>query len=462
MINFCCSALNPTVVCSTVSTDGYEVTNLVSSDAEEAQKGFLAYNAIRPPVSITIHFICSVNVSHVILWPQVGYQKSTGFEIYANSAPKSKPQIYEKAAFGYLDDDETGIIFYRTVYYDQYTRSIKHLKSFAQRAIFGSTCSSLNNTRSLQIKIIKTNSSVPALAKVEVWGKPSKSCDTAVQRNIFKLWTTRIPKKESVSCGNSESQLQTVSGAEFEIPENFLDSVTCTIMTLPFILPCGKFVDQSTLDRHEQHEAMWGRAPSDPFTGRMFSENNRPIPATALKACIDKFLIDHSERPELAYVPRTVGRKQKSNIHEVSCSTVPLTDIKPTTSVGCPTENKKVTCVAVSSDVSHLRHKRQRHGSEDIAKTEVHDVESHEEKINWSLNCALESTLAGLPTYTRFSNHTAVEQCAACSGDNMLFKVPCKHFLCRKCLVSKKESKDFSCTLCKASFQSGDLLRYHV
>lgn len=462
MINFCCSALNPTVLCSTVSTDGYEVTNLVSSDAEEARKGFLAYNAIRPPVTITINFFCSVNISHIILWSQVGCQKSTGFEVYVNSAPKPKPQNYEKAAFGYLKDDEVGIIFYRRVYYDECTKSTKHLHSFARKETLGSTCSFLNNARSLQIKIIKTNSSVPALAKIEVWGKPSKSCGGAVRRNIFKLWTDRIPKKETVSCDNSAVQLQTVSNVDLEIPDNFLDSIMCTIMTLPFILPCGKVVDQSTLDRHEQHEAMWGRAPSDPFTGKMFTENNRPIPATALKACIDKFLIEHSERPELSSVPRTVGRKHKSNIHEVSCSTVPLEDIKPTTSVGCSAHSKEATCLAVSRDMCHVRHKRPRYRGEDVVRTEVLGVESHEEEIDWSLNCALESTLAGLPTYTRFSKRTVIEQCVACNSDNTLFKLPCKHLLCRMCLVSKKESKDFSCTMCKTYFQSGDLLRYHV
>jgi hypothetical protein len=462
MINFCCPVLNPTVVCSTVSSDGYEVTNLVSSDAEEARKGFLAYNAIRPPVTLTINFICSVDVSHIILWPQVGCQKSTGFEIYANSAPKPKPQNYQKAAFGYLEDDDQGIIFYRRVYYDECTKSTEHLKSFARKAVLGNVCS-LTNTTSLQVKIIRTKSSVPALAKVEVWGKPGKSCGDAERRNVLKLWTDRIPKKVTVSSGNSERQLQTVSDTKFEVPENFLDSITCTIMAFPFILPCGKFVDQSTLDRHEQHEAMWGRAPSDPFTGRMFTENNRPIPATALKACIDRFLIEHSERPEVVCIPRTVGRKQKSNIHEMSCSTVPSADVKPCTSVGCPTtESKEVTCVAVSSDASHTRHKRPKYRSDNMARTKVHSTESHEEEINRSLNCALKSTLAGLPTYTRVNNHITMKQCAACSSDNMLFKLPCKHFLCRKCLVLKMESKDLCCSMCKACFQSGDILRYHV
>lgn len=460
MINFCCPALNPTVVCSTVSTDGYEVTNLVSNNADEARKGFLAYSAIKPPVTITINFLCCVNVSHVILWSQVGCQKSTGFEMYANSASKPKSPDYQKAAYGYLEGDEIGIIFYRRASYHECIKYTKQLNSFAWRAIPECTCSFLSNAVSLQIKIIQTKSSVPALAKVEVWGKPSKSCDQAVRHNVFKLWTDRIPKKETVSCDEPDRQLQTLSDSdEFEIPEEFLDSVTCTLMALPFILPCGKVVDQSTLDKHEQHEAKWGRAPSDPFTGRIFTENHRPIPATALKACIDKFLIEHSERQELTSVPRTTGRKRKSNIHEASCSTVSPADIKLSTFVGCPTESKEVTCLAASKNV---RHERRRYRDEDVTGTEILDVGSHEEKIDWSLDCALKTTLAGLPTYTRFNDHVVIQQCAVCSSESVLFKLPCKHFLCRVCLLLKKESNELICNVCKACFQSSDPSRYHI
>jgi hypothetical protein len=451
-------------MCSAVSTDGYEVTNLVSSDVDEARKGFLAYYAIKPPVTITINFICSVNVSHVILWSQVGCQKSTGFEIYAISAPKSKSQDYQKAAFGYLEDDEIGVIFYQRASYHECIKYTKELNSFAWKEIPGSKCSFLSNAVSLQIKIIKTKSSVPALARVEVWGKPSKYCNLSVRHNVFKLWIDRIPKKETLPCDEPERQLQASSDCDvdFEIPEEFLDSITCTVMALPFILPCGKVVDQSTLDRHEQHEVKWGRLPSDPFTGKIFTENHRPVPATALKACIDKFLIENSERQELTFVPRTTGRRRKSDIHEASCSNVSPVDIKLSTPVGCPTESKEVTCLAASKDVCQLRHKRPRCRNKDVTGTKVLDVGSYEEKIDWSLDSALKSTLAGLPTYTRFNDHMVIQQCAACSSDNMLFKLPCKHFLCRACLVLKKESEELLCNVCKACFQSSDPLRYHV
>jgi hypothetical protein len=441
-----------------VSTDGYEVTNLVSSDVEEARKGFLAYHAIKPPVTITINFCCRVNISHVILWAQVGCQKSTGFEIYANYASGTKPEEYQKAAFGYLENTEMGIIFYRRVNYQECLKSAKHLNSFAWKAFPGRTCFFLNNAGGLQIKIIKTKSSVPALARVEVWGKPSKFCDEAVQRKIFELWTHTIPKKETVCC-EPENQLQIDSDGEFEIPEEFLDSITCTIMAVPFILPCGKVVDQSTLDKHGQHEAKWGRLPSDPFTGKIFTENNKPIPATALKACIDKFLIEHSDRQELASVPRTTGRKKKSVVHNIRFSTVPSARIKPSTSVGCPVEDKEVTYVGVSEDVCQSIPKRPRYR---VDAKEMLCVESHEEALDQSLSSAVESTLVGLPTFTRFNSHIAIQQCAVCKSGKVLFKLPCKHFLCRVCLVMKKEFSDLSCSDCKACFRSCDPVRYHV
>jgi U-box domain-containing protein 5 len=447
-----------------VSTDGYEVTNLVSSNVDEARKGFLAYYAIKPPVTITINFFCSVNVSHIILWSQIGCQKSTGFEIYVNSAPKSKSQDYQKAAFGYLEDDEIGVIFYRRASYHECIKYTKQLNSFAWKEIAGSKYSFLSNAVSLQVKIIKTKSSVPALARVEVWGKPSKSCDPAAQHNVFKLWADRIPKKETLSCDEPERQLQAAShcDVDFEIPEEFLDSITCTVMSLPYILPCGKVVDRSTLNRHEEEEAKFGRSSSDPFTGRIFTENHRPVPATALKARIDKFLIDNSERQELTFVPRTTGRRRKSDIHEASCSNVSPVDIKLSTSVGSPSESKEVTCLAASKDVCQLRHKRPSYRDEDVIGTKMLDVGSYEEKIDWSLDSALKSTLAGLPTYTRFNDHVIIQQCAACNSDNMLFKLPCKHFLCRVCLVLKKECEELLCNLCKARFQSSDPLRYHL
>ena len=51
------------------------------------------------------------------------------------------------------------------------------------------------------------------------------------------------------------------------VPERFMDEITCEIMVLPMLLPSGHFVDRSTLDKLHTTDCVYGRPPSDPFTG---------------------------------------------------------------------------------------------------------------------------------------------------------------------------------------------------
>ncbi|XP_069674270.1 RING finger protein 37 [Periplaneta americana] len=467
MMNFCSSVLKPTISCSTVCNDGYEVTNLISGSVVERNKGFLAYNAIKPPITITINFPCSINIAFINLWAQIGYQKSTGFEMYASSA--SQPQDYQKTAHGYLESNDVGIVFFRRIHYNEYTKLTKSIKYFARTAFPANTYALLNNAVSIQIRIIKTNSSVPALAKVEVWGQPSRSCDKVLRNNIVKMWEERTLQEPETNAQAKNKEDTRVIDLKFDIPEEFLDSITYTIMALPFILPCGKIVDQSTLEKHEEQEAKWGRAPSDPFTGKMFTANNRPILATALKARIDKFLIEHSEEQELLTVPRTIGRKEKNDNSEIcnSDSDNNILDVNLNRPIPCNSEDE-TGCQAPSYHVYQTQNKRARL-DKDNASNCKHDLKpsfsTHEEEIDLSLDLALQSTLSRLPTYTRFSNsnsETAIPQCVTCKSNDMLFKLPCEHFLCRKCIVLKKETSDLKCDTCDNSFQSSDPVRYHI
>ena len=43
------------------------------------------------------------------------------------------------------------------------------------------------------------------------------------------------------------------------------------------VLPSGQIVDKSTLDEYNRREEAWGRAPNDPFTGKVFTRDRRPI-----------------------------------------------------------------------------------------------------------------------------------------------------------------------------------------
>ena len=55
------------------------------------------------------------------------------------------------------------------------------------------------------------------------------------------------------------------------IPERFLDEITCEVMILPMLLPSGHVVDRSTLDKLHHTDSVYGRPPSDPFTGMSVS-----------------------------------------------------------------------------------------------------------------------------------------------------------------------------------------------
>ena len=52
-----------------------------------------------------------------------------------------------------------------------------------------------------------------------------------------------------------------------EVPSEFLDKITYDIMHVPMLLPSGHYVDQSTLERLADNDALYGRPPTDPFTG---------------------------------------------------------------------------------------------------------------------------------------------------------------------------------------------------
>lgn len=180
LLNFCHPCLRPEVTCSTVSTEGYEVTNLVS----ESSAGFLAYACIKPPINIDLTFLCNIQISRVIIWPVVGSQKSSGFQLLAKStADSGAPFVTLSTA--YLNNDEPGVIFYRRDLNETLTSAPNN---FLQRYIKISDLRSVNGASNLRLRIVKTDNSVPALGKIEVWGRVSRCCGRDVIAGINALW----------------------------------------------------------------------------------------------------------------------------------------------------------------------------------------------------------------------------------------------------------------------------------
>lgn len=68
-----------------------------------------------------------------------------------------------------------------------------------------------------------------------------------------------------------------------EIPDDFLDPITCTLMRDPVRLPSGSFIDRPTITRHLLSD------PTDPFNRQPLTEAEL-IPAPELKRQIEEFI----------------------------------------------------------------------------------------------------------------------------------------------------------------------------
>lgn len=181
LFNFCDPRLRPEIKCSTISTEGYEVTNLISDPC----KGFLAYSCIKPPIHVDITFLCNIRINHVLIWPSVGSQKSSGFQLFSrNTNDEDTP--YTLLSSGYLGPRDVGLLFYPA---DIDVKEILAPENFLKRYIKRSMQYLTAYTHGLRITICKTENSVPALSRIEVWGTVSPRCGKDVMAGVHTLWS---------------------------------------------------------------------------------------------------------------------------------------------------------------------------------------------------------------------------------------------------------------------------------
>ena len=118
-------------------------------------------------------------------------------------------------------------------------------------------------------RVVCGNSPAPGQSFQSVWsvskqGESGNQCST--QQSCQEL---DFSGYSLAGCERSEKSIGETSGGGVcdGVPERFLDEITCEIMVLPMLLPSGHFVDRSTLDKLHTTDCMYGRPPSDPFTG---------------------------------------------------------------------------------------------------------------------------------------------------------------------------------------------------
>lgn len=261
-------------------------------------------------------------------------------------------------------------------------------------------------------------------------------------------------------------------------------------MTQPITLPSGNVIDQITLEKYGQNEAIWGRPLSDPFTGIVFNEHRKPVMATALKSRIDKFLLNNSNLDEIKSIPRVLGHASNSaiagdrriievpkcilnkNLLKRTVKDAKLETCKQTmdnylqqtkrychklpTTVICSkqsTANAKLKQVTKISNSSKLVcNNSHNHIRDNKSENPIADVDN-------SLDGNVKSLLLSIKRFNspeKMELHN-ISDCKCCNN-SILYKLPCKHVICRKVLLSIENSQ---CKSCGLFYKLSDIERIH-
>lgn len=424
-LNFLCPKLKPKVKCSAVADDYYLPDNLISSDRQKNNCGFMAYPVTKPPIDLEFSLICNIELNCIKIWPQINSLKSTGFEIYISRSDDDN-SIFEKVG-SYSNLTENGIVFVRS---NEDTDNPWSDNGHFARSRFFRTTGALRSVRKVRVSIKQTNRCVPVMKRVEIWGRIAMSESNEIRNEIHSLSQISIdseqPNPKSVSPKEKPNEDMN------NIPEDFLDAITYEIMTLPMILPSGKTIDNSTLVKHSAQEEKWGRQPTDPFTGVPFNDIRKPILNASLKTQIDQYLLRNDHIMAVRLADRTVATSKKRPISRLLGE-----DITNSWCLEPPSDNKRF-----KSDLTYMFDEPKKGNSSNKN----------------SLEKAIDKALNSVRKYTHFlPPNDSQEICKQCDNDLSLYKLKkCNHLICRKCLNDFKIRK---CS-CGSSFDTSDIIKY--
>ncbi|XP_050395365.1 RING finger protein 37 [Patella vulgata] len=533
LINFCHWSTKTNISCDKISSDGYEVENLISSDPSKKRKGYLAERFIKLPINITFHFPCPISIWRIVIDPVVGSQKSSSIGVFApasDTAPAQKEASQEKQNNISKSSELSNTIQPRTFsgrsmetfvsrismtspgkmcFYDSQFRARKPYSAEGFNSLdHYSFVSELRHirqvycTRNITIRIYQTfHGSVGAIKSIEIWGQPLASCPKDFQNNLYKVYMEQtnlirpnhiFPNSDNFSTTDKDDVVITdVSNSsnlyperrkiqDVDIPEDFVDPISCEIMVIPMLLPCGRNIDKSTLDRFVSIEETWGRAPSDPFTNVLFNSDSYPIPNDGLKGRIDQFLFSNKNSVKLQSVPRTVAtiyqkqkpckRKQPLNNHADSGdqhSNNELNGSMPKKISLRVNENILGRSNLTASPTLTTNSKKY----EIISTQETRTIgNSHEQLLQNSLDSALSNVLGSFPSFTKgksTSEYSELElKCSHCklelSEDVVQYKLPCTHIICRGCLTKTNIKRtSILCQTCGTTSEKKLIERQH-
>lgn len=403
MFNFLEPKFLPKITHSSMATEDYEASNLISENYAHKTRGFIAYPSTKPPVQLEFQLVCNVNIAYIFIDSTVGNHKCTGIELVAkiNGGPGVS---IAKAIY-----DTKAIVFCNSRQFSQNNPPPGFDQSSTTLSYFKSgTYKSFLSASKIIIVIFRTHKSVPCLARVEIWGRPAKSCSPKTVETIHRL--NRSCAVVNAACSPKENLPQ-----GFKIPDEFKDDLTDELMTIPYTLPSGKTVDQNTLEKHIESEKSFGRKPGDPFTGIKFTDTLKPILNVGLKSRIDMFLMRNSHYPDTFNLKRTLrsavagGKRIKLNrSHQNS-------------------KDASSSCDSSDRDLDEL----------------ISKAKADSNFVSFSSN-----------------NSDCESECILCKRTEDLYELPCEHYYCRKCLTD--DCKNCVCSKCNQKFENRDVKKIHL
>lgn len=427
-MNFVHSNLEPTVWCSAVGDDGYPAENLISSDIEKFGLGFMAYAVEKPPIELVFTFCCPITLNSLKLWTRLGSLKTTGLEIYVIQNENADSEFVKVGSCFDITEDviEFSLNCHQTaLQFNQ--RSCKLFRTLHPRV----------PVKKVKVCIKTTARCTPVLKRIEILGLPHRSASKAQKRDVWQRWYRQYsPQSDSLDfTDDSSPRINNPSDVTFAIPDDLLDSLTYEIMSLPMILPSGKIIDKSSLDRHAQNEESWGRTPSDPFTGVPFTSQHKPILNVVLKSQIDRFLLQNIHQPETKSVPRTVGGGSVYNKRSYSPYSF---------------HNSFDKKIKTTSECNL-----------NVARQPYSATSTVESPIDKAVRNALKSiTRFTVPVDPQINGLAVAEQCFTCVAADMLYRIHmCSHFVCRTCLLTQNGA-DMLCR-CGTKFSRSDIVRFY-
>lgn len=429
-LNFSKEQFGTQVICDKLARDDCPVENLLSNNPVVSRRGYVAERFISPPVMITFTFQWPILIHSIIAKCSVDSQQTKVIQVSTCSTDgqfifggsckvESDCDVLEFVNNYYSGDEPNRNKLYRTV-----------ISKLTNRHFFGN-----RGIKSLRLKLIGGHS---VLGFIEIWGRPTTRRDIEAATSIANSYVNDN-RDASVRHFNSEASNKSITNnkktvcdvkdtrdrrrlkrklnelSNDNIPQEFLDDLTNEIMILPYILPSGKIVDKSTLEKHNEQEAHWNRQANDPFTSIPYNDNSKPVYHTSLKARIDEFLIQNENFGS----KRTVGGKEQS------CSKLVKTDIdRKEESIEKVTVNTSATLLQSSSN---------------------------------SLNDVLADVLSKIPDRTTIKQKEQKE-CGKCKTERDLYKiVSCSHLICRNCITNEKKL----CPNCQIEYDSAKIVKVH-